>query len=95
MAVRFNADFNRFVTFATEQNASGKAIADAANGKFDVAGLSRQVVVASGDKVGTARISQRTKIDLTKPMPEIVDVTFSQTYSSDKKRHNPNIEAIV
>ena len=58
MAVQFNADFNRFVTFATEQNASGKAIADAANGTFDVAGLSRQVVVASGDKVGAWSRSQ-------------------------------------
>ena len=46
-------------------------------------------------KIGTARISQRTKIDLTKPMPEIVDVTFSQTYSSDKKRHNPNVKAVL
>ena len=43
-------------------------------------------------KIGTAKISQRTKIDLTKPIPEIVDVTFSQTYTSDKIRHNPNIE---
>ena len=32
MAVQFNADVNRFVDFATAQNASGKAIADAANG---------------------------------------------------------------
>ena len=61
MAVQFNADFNRFVDFATAQNASGKAIADAANGKFDASGLTRQVVVASGDKVGAWSRSQNAK----------------------------------
>ena len=61
MAVQFNAEFNRFVNFATEQNASGKAIADAANGKFDVGGLAREVVVASGDKVGKLFRSQGAK----------------------------------
>ena len=61
MAVQFNADFNRFVDFATAQNASGKAIADAANGKFDKGGLTRQVVVASGDKVGAWSRSQNAK----------------------------------
>jgi hypothetical protein len=46
-------------------------------------------------KIGTAKFSQKTKIDLTKPMPEVVDVTFSQTYSPDKIRHNPNIAPIL
>ena len=61
MAVQFNADFNRFVDFATAQHSSGKAIADAANGKFDVGGLAREVVVASGDKVGKLFRSQDAK----------------------------------
>lgn len=63
MSVQFNADFNRFVNFATEQNASSKAIADAANGKFDVNSLARQVVAASGDKVGKLFRSQTAKDD--------------------------------
>ena len=45
-------------------------------------------------KIGTAKITQRTKIDLTKPMPEVVDVTFEQTYTPGKIRHNPNIEKL-
>ena len=61
MAVEFNADFNRFVDFATEKSGSGKAIADAANGKFDVGGLARQVTVASGDRVGALFRSQGAK----------------------------------
>lgn len=61
MAVQFNADFNRFVEFATAQHASGKAIADAVNGKFDVGGLARSVTVASGDKVGAWSRSQTAK----------------------------------
>ena len=61
MAVQFNADFNRFVEFATAQNASGKAIADAVNGKFDVGGLTRSIEVASGDKVGAWFRSQTAK----------------------------------
>ena len=46
-------------------------------------------------KIGTAKITQKTTIDLTKPMPEVVDVTFSQTYTPDKIRHNPNVEAVL
>ena len=46
-------------------------------------------------KIGTAKITQQTKIDLTKPMPEVVDVTFSQTYVPGQIRHNPNIESAV
>lgn len=61
MAVQFNADFNRFVEFATAQHASGKVIADAVNGKFDVGGLSRSIEVASGDKVGAWSRSQTAK----------------------------------
>lgn len=61
MAVEFNADFNRFVDFATEKFGSGKAIADAASGKFDVKGLVRDVVAASGDKVGAMFRSQTAK----------------------------------
>ena len=61
MAIQFNADFNRFVDFAVSQNGSGKAIADAANGKFDVGGLARQVTVASGDRVGALFRSQDAK----------------------------------
>ena len=61
MAVEFNANFNRFVDFATALKGSGKAIADAANGKFDVNGLARDVVVASGDKVGAMFRSQTAK----------------------------------
>ena len=61
MAIQFNADFNRFVDFAVSQNGSGKAIADAANGKFDVGGLARQVTVASGDRVGALFRSQGAK----------------------------------
>lgn len=61
MAIQFNADFNRFVEFATAQRASGKAIADAANGKFNVGGLARNVTIASGDKVGAWSRSQTAK----------------------------------
>ena len=61
MAIQLNADFNRFVDFAVAQNGSGKAIADAANGKFDVDGLTRHVVPASGDKVGALFRSQTAK----------------------------------
>ena len=71
MAVQFNADFNRFVNFATEQNASGKAIDDAANGKFDVGGLAREVVVASGDKVGAWFRSQTFSPDKIRHNPKI------------------------
>jgi len=46
-------------------------------------------------KIGTAKITQKTMIDLTKPMPEVVDVTFSQVFSPDKIRHNPNVEAVL
>lgn len=35
-------------------------------------------------KFGTVNVTQKTKIDLTKDMPEIVDITFLQTYSPDK-----------
>ena len=35
-------------------------------------------------KIGFATITQQTTVDLTKDMPEIIDVTFSQTYTPDK-----------
>ena len=42
-------------------------------------------------KVGTATIAQQTTIDLTqKPLPVVTNVTFSQTFSPDKIRLNPN-----
>lgn len=40
-------------------------------------------------KIGTVKITQKTKIDLTKDMPEVVDVTFSQTFTPDKIRFDP------
>ena len=44
-------------------------------------------------KIGTVKVAQKTKLDLTKDMPEILDITFSQTYSPDKIRRDPSIEA--
>jgi len=45
----------------------------------------------NASKIGTARIAQRTTFDLTqKPMPVVTDVTFSQTFSPDKIRLNPD-----
>ena len=41
-------------------------------------------------RIGTASISQRTTIDLTKPMPVVTKVEFSQTFSPDKVVLTPN-----
>ena len=35
-------------------------------------------------KIGMATISQQTTIDLTKKMPEVVGVTFKQTFTPDE-----------
>ncbi len=61
MAVQFNSDFKFFTTFAAAQNSSGRAIADAVNGKFDMGGAARKIVAASGDKVGAMSRSQLAK----------------------------------
>ena len=84
MAVQFNADFNRFVDFATAQNASGKAIADAANGKFDASGLTRQVVVASGDKVGAWSRSQNAK-DVNNVTRDIFYKAVAEMFGGESK----------
>ena len=34
--------------------------------------------------IGKATISQRVTVDLTKPMPEVVNVTFAQTFTPDE-----------
>ena len=34
--------------------------------------------------IGTATISQRSTIDLTKEIPEVTDVTFAQEFTADK-----------
>lgn len=41
-------------------------------------------------RIGMATISQRTTIDLTKPMPVVTSVEFSQTFSPDKVVLTPN-----
>ena len=84
MAVQFNAEFNRFVNFATAQNASGKAIADAANGKFDVGGLAREVVVASGDKVGKLFRSQGAK-DVNNVTRDIFHKAVADMFGGESK----------
>ena len=84
MAVQFNADFNRFVDFATGQNASGKAIADAANGKFEVNGLARQVVPASGDKVGAWFRSQDAK-DVNNVTRDIFHKAVADMFGGESK----------
>ena len=84
MAVQFNADFNRFVNFATEQNGSGKAIADAANGKFEVGKLARQVVPASGDKVGAWFRSQDAK-DVNNVTRDIFHKAVADMFGGESK----------
>ncbi len=39
--------------------------------------------------IGTATISQRITVDLTKAMPEVTDVTFAQTFSPDRIKGAP------
>lgn len=42
-------------------------------------------------RIGTVKISQRSTVDLTqKPLPVVTDVTFSQTFSPDTIRRDPN-----
>ena len=40
--------------------------------------------------LGMATITQKTTVDLTKEMPEVTDVTFSQTFTGDRININPN-----
>ena len=39
--------------------------------------------------IGKATISQRVTVDLTKPMPEVVNVTFAQTFTPDEINIQP------
>ena len=57
-----------------------------------------EMVAVISDKhksIGTATITQRTTLDLSKEIPEVTDVTFAQEFSADKVTLNPPKPVII